>query len=170
VFGVLRQHKPRVLALLPAGERGCRKRGVRETSYSDAKVIGSFFAVPVHGRAAGRAEVEMNRKPAIGDPAVDLAGPFRTHLLLEEIRAGMKNCAGAALARLAVTHIRKGRFPGHHRPKRTAMALRNPFHGLLSPKKRAGSAGSVIIRGGLVNNCGIDHVAQERTVTHTLRR
>ena len=127
MFGVRRQPKPPVPTLLPAGERRCRKRKIRETTYGDAKVIGPFFAVPVQGRAAGGAEVEMNRKPAIGNPAVDLAGPFRPNLLLEEICAGMDDCAGAALARLAVTHIGKDRFPGTRSPETYRNGIAQPF-------------------------------------------
>ena len=124
----VRQPEPGMHRLLP--DRIARRREGGDIERADRNPAHRRIAValPVQVAAAIRAEIEPDVGAAIGPALVDLPFALDPHLPLQPGGAEMEGCAGAALARLAVTEVDALRLARGDDFERPAMAHSNSFH------------------------------------------
>src|SRR5262245_32647456 len=100
---VRRKGEPAVLARRPYRAYRCGEGRIGETADRDAQERGRLLALPVHRRAASRAEMVVHAGATVGDAAPGAALAFdREHLALAPERGRAEQRAGAALASEAV--------------------------------------------------------------------
>ena len=101
---------PRVPRLLPYRSRRLGKRGVGKSAHCDSDPTRPEIGLPIHGRAAIRAEVHVHLAPLLAVANIYLAGALGAEMLLGEKGDDPERRAGAPLALRAVTGTYHGRF------------------------------------------------------------
>src|SRR5260370_19641616 len=125
------QRKPRVHGGLPNREGRQRKGRVGEGADGDAVVVRKARGLPVNVRTALRAEMEMDFVAAVCAAGEDLTDAADVDLRAAEIGTGMKDGAGAALARPAAADIDPLRLAADGGLQGATMTAGDAFHGPL---------------------------------------
>ncbi len=127
-FDPRRHLQPWVPALFPHRSHRRGKGWIGEAANCYSAAVGILVTFPVHRGAAFGTEVEIDDVPAVSRPTIYFTLSFESDIRLWIIGTRMHNCAGAALAGLAMADVGAKWLAGDDRPQGAAVALCCSFH------------------------------------------